>query len=129
MRVMILVPAAIAAMLAFNISAASSQEACMGDYQACMGSCATKPSKTMQDGCFQSCENKNNLCAERVYGKRPFNGGPASASAEPKAPAKDAMAKKERLQEATQEQAEARAPQQDQAPAPAAPAPRAPAKR
>ncbi|MCX7314513.1 MAG: hypothetical protein NTV56_23100 [Alphaproteobacteria bacterium] len=84
--------AATAAILSLQISAASSQGACGKEYQACMDTCATRSAKSMQDRCFQSCEGQNNVCAERVYGKRPFNGAPSNVAA-PKAQAKDAMAK------------------------------------
>lgn len=117
MKAMAFLPAAAAAILAFNISTASSQGACQQDYQACMTSCSSKPVKTIQGGCFEGCKTKNNLCAERIYGKRPFNGTPSSL-AEQKGQAKEALAKKP--QEAPQEQqaAEERAPQQAPKPAP-----------
>jgi hypothetical protein len=46
----------------------------------------------VQDTCFNGCENKNNFCAEKIYGKRPANAAPAMA-AEQKEPARDVMAK------------------------------------
>jgi hypothetical protein len=86
-------PAVAAAILALNISAASSQQACMKEFQACMDGCTNKSSKTVQDTCFQGCEGKNNVCAERVYGKRPVNGAPAAkVEAKEEAP-KEALAK------------------------------------
>ena len=120
MKAIAILSAAAAAMLAFNVSLASSQDVCVKGYQACMDSCGTKPSKSMQDGCFSACETKNNMCSEQVYGSR--NGAAVNAQAPaPSAAAKDAMAKKEprgrdqkRMQK--QEQAPAAAPQQDQAP-------------
>ena len=112
MKAFAILPAAAAAILALNISSASSQGACMQEYQACMTSCSSKPIKAIHDTCFQNCETKNNFCAERVYGKRPFNGA-ASDVAEQKGQAKDALAKKEKPQNAPQEPAAAeRAPQQ-----------------
>jgi hypothetical protein len=114
MKALAFVPAAIAAILALNISTASSQQACVQEYQVCMNTCGTKPSKSMQDGCFQACEGKNDMCAERVYGRRPTN-APASVAVEQRGPAKDALAKKERPEAAPQEQvADERAPQQQQ---------------
>jgi len=120
MKAMAFVPAAVAAILAINISSASSQGgACGKEYQACMDTCAARP-KSVQDNCFQGCEGKNNFCAEKVYGKRPFNAAPAAA-AEQKAPVRDALAKQgeeaAQAQDSAKEQpAEQRQPQRDQAP-------------
>ena len=115
MKAFAILPAAAAAILALNISSASSQGACLQEYQACMTSCSSKPVKAIHDSCFQNCEGKNGLCAERVYGKRPFNGAPSNV-AEQKGPAKEALAKKEKAQNAPQEPAaDARAPQQNEA--------------
>ena len=80
MKAFAILPAAAAAIMALNISFASSQGACQKEYQACMTS-ARRPIKAIQDTCFTYCEGKNNICAERVYGKRPFNGAPATAAA------------------------------------------------
>src|SRR6185369_16892748 len=104
MKAFAILPAIAAAILALNISAASSQgNPCVKEYQACMDTCTGRSSKGMQDTCFTSCEGKNNLCSESVYGKRPFNGAPASAAAQGQA--KDALAKKVKTQDAPQEQA------------------------
>ena len=125
MKAIAILPAAAAAMLALSVSLASSQEACVKEYQACMDTCGLKPSKSMQDSCFSGCETKNNVCAERVYGAR--SPGAAIVNVKPSPAAKDAMAKKEprsgdqkRMQK--QEQAPAAEPQdqaaeQEQAPA------------
>jgi hypothetical protein len=135
MKAMALVPAAVAAILALNISSASSQGgACAKQYQTCMDTCATRSSKQVQDGCFQGCESKNNFCAESVFGKRPVNGAPANA-ADQNGQSRDALAKKgeeaAQAQDSAKEQpAEEResqrgakaAPQNQKAP------PRAPAK-
>src|SRR5476651_1277329 len=103
MKAFAILPAVAAAILALNISSASSQgNSCGKEYQACMDTCAGRSSKGMQDSCFTSCEGKNNLCSESVYGKRPFNGSAANAAA-PKGPAKDALAKKEKTQEKMQD--------------------------
>src|SRR3954467_6744224 len=127
MKAFAILPAFAAAILALNISSASSQgNPCVKEYQACMDTCTGRSSKGMQDTCFTSCEGKNNLCSESVYGKRPFNGAAANATA-PKGQAKDALAKKEKTQDAPQEQA-ADEPQQKEAPQ-AAPQQRVPAKR
>lgn len=93
MKALALVPAAVAAILALNINSASSQAACGKEYQVCMDTCSGRPSKG-QNGCFQGCEAKNNLCSEKIYGKRPTPQAPAAAAAEPRGPAsRDAMAK------------------------------------
>jgi hypothetical protein len=92
MKAFAILPAVAAAIMALNISTASSQGACQKEYQACMDGCGSRSSKTLQDNCFTSCEGKNNMCAERVYGKRPFNGSPSTV-AEQKSGAKDALAK------------------------------------
>jgi hypothetical protein len=119
MKAIAILPAAAAAMLAFSVSMASSQDVCVKGYQACMDLCGTKPSKSMQDTCFSGCETKNNICYERVFGARPSGG---AANVQAVAPAKDAMAKKEtprgRDQKRLQKQgpAPAAAPQ-EQAPA------------
>jgi hypothetical protein len=124
MKAFAILPAVAAAILALNISAASSQgNPCVKEYQACMDTCGGRSSKGMQDSCFTSCEGKNNLCSENVYGKRPFNGGPATAAQ--RGPANDALAKKEKTQDAPREQA---AEEPQQAPQ-AAPQQRAPARR
>jgi hypothetical protein len=122
MKAIAILPAAAAAMLAFGISMASSQDVCIREFQACMDSCGSKPSKSMQDTCFSGCETKNDMCSERVFGAR---GGASTVLSTqpvaPAAPAKDAMAKKEprgRDQKRVQKQAPApAAEQQEQAPA------------
>ena len=127
MKAFAILPAIAAAILALNISSASSQgNACGKEYQACMDTCAGRSSKGLQDSCFTSCEGKNNLCAESVYGKRPFNGAPSTAAAQ-RGPAKDAMAKKDTMQDAPPVQA-AEEPLRKEAPQ-AAPQQRVPAKR
>jgi len=126
MKAFAILPAVAATILALNISSASSQgNNCVKEYQACMVSCGGRPSKGMQDSCFTSCEGRNNLCFEGVYGKRPLNGAPASAVAQGQV--NDALAKKDKTQDAPPEQA-ADEPQQKEAPQ-AAPQQRAPAKR
>jgi hypothetical protein len=126
MKAFAILPAMAAAILALNISSASSQgNSCVKEYQACMDTCAGRSSKGMQDTCFTSCEGKNNLCTESIYGKRPFNGAPSTAAAQ-RGPANNAMAKKDKTQDAPREQADE--PQQREAPQ-AAPQQRAPAKR
>ena len=126
MKAIAILSAAAAAMLALNISGASSQDVCVKEFQACMDSCGTKPSKSMQDSCFSGCETKNNMCSERVFGAR--NGAAVNVQAATPTPAaKDAMAKKEprgRDQKRMQKQEPApaaepqdQAPEQEQAPA------------
>ncbi len=81
MKAMALLPVAVAAFVTFQIPAASSQEACVKEYSVCMDGCTRRTGKMMQDTCFQSCEGRNNFCAERVYGKRPTpNANDAQAS-------------------------------------------------
>ena len=126
MKALAILPAVAAAILSLNISSASSQGNCVREYQACMDACGGRSSKGMQDTCFTSCEGKNNLCSESVYGKRPFNGAPENASAQ-RGPAQDALARKEKMQNAPREQA-ADEPQQSEAPQ-AAPQQRVPGKR
>ena len=91
MKTIAFLPAVAAAILALNISMASSQQACMKEFQGCMDRCTNKASKTVQDTCFQGCEGKNNTCAERVYGKRPVNAAPAAATAAAPAETKDSQ--------------------------------------
>jgi hypothetical protein len=92
MKALAILPVAAAAVMALNFSTAFSQGACQKEYQACMDDCAGRSSKGLQDSCFTSCEGKNNICAERIYGKRPLNGSPSTAAA-PKSGATDALAK------------------------------------
>ena len=123
MKALAILPAVAAAIMALNISTASSQgSACQKEYQACMDGCAGRSAKSLQDSCFTSCEGKNNMCAERVYGKRPFNGSPSTAAVQ-KSGAKDALAKEPAQLPAAEAEP---APQPEPAPAPQ---PRAPAKR
>ena len=117
MKAIAFLPAAAAAVLALNISVASSQDACVREFQACMDSCGTKPSKSMQDSCFSGCETKNNVCAERVYGAR--SPGAAIVNVKPSPAAKDAMAQKDAPQ-ARDEQPAAEEPAAEK-PAPAEP--------
>ena len=63
-----------------------------------------------------TCGGKNDICAERVYGKRPVNGSPATAAAQ-QSDVKDALAKDTNPPPAAEP---------EQAPAPE---PRAPARR
>ena len=123
MKAFTILPAIAAVIMALNISTASSQGACQQEFTACMNECTGRSSKGMQDTCFNSCEGKNNLCAERIYGKRPFNGSPSTAAAQ-KAQAKDTLAKTD----SKTEKEPAVEPEQAPAPAPA-PQKRAPAKR
>src|SRR5262245_52251690 len=95
MKAIAFLPAAAAAVLALNISVASSQDICVKEFQACMDSCGSKPSKSMQDSCFSGCETKNDMCSERVFGKRQYTPAAANAQAMSPAPAKDAMAQKD----------------------------------
>jgi hypothetical protein len=119
MKAFAFLPAAAAAILALNISVASSQDVCINEFTACMNSCGTKPSKSMQDSCFSGCETKNGMCSERVFGKRP-SGAAVAAPAPAAAQAKDAMAQKE-VPLAREEQA---APEPEQAAPEAAPEPK-----
>jgi len=66
-----------------------------------MDACGGRSSKGMQDTCFASCEGKNNLCSESVYGKRPFNGAPSTVRR--RRPGQGCMAKKEKTQEKIQD--------------------------
>ena len=110
MKALAILPAVAAAVLTLNISSASSRgNACVKQYQACMDTCGGRPSKSMQDSCFASCEGKNNLCSESIYGKRPVNGAPAAAAAQGQA--QDALAKKDTVQDAPPEQAADESPQ------------------
>jgi hypothetical protein len=131
MKAFAILPAAVVAMLAFNSSAAFSQAACQKEFLACMDGCTGRSSKGIQDSCFTSCEGKNNICAERVYGKRPFNGGAANANAAAPRTPKDALAKDAAATPETtaeKEPAQPPAAEREQAPAPA-PEARAPARR
>jgi hypothetical protein len=92
MKAFAIMPAVAAAILSFNISTASSQAACEKEYQACMDGCTGRSAKSLQDSCFTSCQGRNDLCAERVYGKRQFNIAPSSVAVQ-KPQAKDALAK------------------------------------
>ena len=92
MKAFTILPVAAAALFALT-TAAYSQANCQNDYTACMTSCASKSMKSMQDACFGHCENNNNICSEKIFGKRPFNGAPSSV-AEQKGAAKNALAKK-----------------------------------
>ncbi len=93
MKAMAILSAAAFALLAFNVSPASSQQdICNNEYIGCMTACASRTVKAGQDTCFNSCETRNGMCAERIYGKRPFNGG-APVNTQASGRAKDAMAK------------------------------------
>jgi hypothetical protein len=70
MKSMAMLVAAVAAVLAVNFSDARSQEACSKDYVACMTHCAGRPAKGLQDMCMNTCQLKNNQCAEKIYGSR-----------------------------------------------------------
>ena len=65
----------------------------------------------MQDSCFTSCEGKNNMCAERVYGKRPVQRRPSTAAAQ-KSGAKDALAKEHEPRRRPPNRKQAAAPEQ-----------------
>jgi hypothetical protein len=81
MKAIALLPVAVAAFVTFQVPVASSQEACLKEYSICMDGCTGRSGKTMQDSCFQSCEGRNNFCAERVYGKRPMPNAAENAQA------------------------------------------------
>jgi hypothetical protein len=93
MKAIAFLPAAVAAVLALHISAASSQEVCAG------------------------CETKNGMCSERVFGKRPSGGAVAASPAQ----AKDAMAQKEVPQARDEQPAPEQEPAAEEKPAPAEP--------
>ncbi len=57
-----------------------------------MDGCGSRPTNAMQDTCFTSCEGKNNICAERAYGKRPSTAVPRPLPRE-QSDVKDALAK------------------------------------
>jgi hypothetical protein len=117
MKAIAFLPAAAAAVLALNITVASSQEVCVKEFTACMNACGTKPSKSMQDTCFSSCESKNDMCSERVFGKRPSGSSVAATPAQ----AKDAMAQKEVPQARDEQPAAEQEPAAEEKPAPAEP--------
>lgn len=117
MKAIAFLPAAAAAVLALNISVASSQEVCVKEFTACMNMCGTKPSKSMQDSCFAGCETKTDMCYERVFGKRPAGGAVAATPA----PAKDAMAQKDVPQVRDEQPAAEQEPAAEEKPAPAEP--------
>jgi hypothetical protein len=79
-----------------------------------MDGCGSRPTNAMQDTCFISCEGKNNICAERAYGKRPVNSSPSTVAAQ-QSDVKDALAK-------DTSQPPAAEPEQTPAPEPRAPA-------
>ena len=113
MKAIAFLPAAAAAVLALSVSVASSQDVCVKEFQACMDSCGTKPSKSMQDSCFSGCESKNDMCSERVFGKRPTGGSVAAAPAQ----AKDAMAQKDAPQARDEQPAPEQEPAAEEKPA------------
>jgi hypothetical protein len=114
MKAFAILPAVAAAVMALNISVASSQGACQKEFQACMDGCGSRSTRALQDSCFTSCEGKNNICADRVYGKRPVNSGPSTAAAQ-QSGVKDALAKDVNPPPAAE-------PEQAAAPVPSAPA-------
>lgn len=116
MKAFTIPPAVAAAVMALNISVASSQGACQKEFQACMDGCGSRSTRALQDTCFTSCEGKNNICAERVYGKRPVNSSPSTAAAQ-QGGVKDALAKDVNPPPAAE-------PDQAPAPEPRVPAPR-----
>ena len=89
MKLMTMLVAATAAMLAANVSTARSQEACSKEYGVCVDHCATKVARAQQDACIEACQGKNNRCSEKVFGSR-REVGPAG---EPAADGDKAMAK------------------------------------
>jgi hypothetical protein len=113
MKTIAFLPAAAAAVLALNISVASSQDVCVREFTACMDTCGLKPSKSMQDNCFAGCETKNGMCSERVFGKRPSGGAVAASPAQ----AKDALAQKEVPQARDEQPAAEQEPAAEEKPA------------
>ena len=89
MKVMAMLVAMTAAMLAANVATARSQEACSKEYVTCVDHCATKVARPQQDACIEACQGKNNRCSEKVFGSR-REVGPAG---EPGADGGKAMAK------------------------------------
>jgi hypothetical protein len=84
MKSMAMLVIAAAAALATNTSGARSQDACSKEYVACMDHCVTKPAKSVQEPCMNSCQANNNRCSEKVYGGRREMDPPAQAGAEGK---------------------------------------------
>jgi hypothetical protein len=83
-----------------------------------MDGCTNKTAKAIQGSCFQGCEGKNTICAEKVYGKRPLNVAPAAASAaaEPKDAPQEALAKTDSQAVDARDQAPKQAPPEPQRP-------------
>jgi hypothetical protein len=115
MKAIAILPAA--AMLALSVSTASSQQACVNEYQACMTACGSKPSQSMQEACFARCQTTNETCAERVFGKRPSGGDAANAQASAPVQANEAVAQKQQAEPVEQKPVEPeQAPEQAVAP-------------
>jgi hypothetical protein len=89
MKSMTMLVAATAVLLAVNTSGARSQEACTNFYVSCMDACAAKPLKSVQGGCMEACQAKNDQCAEKIFGVRREPVGRTRQAGE----AKDALAK------------------------------------
>ena len=65
MRIMFLLAAAA---LAFQTSGVQAQEACSSSYVSCIDKCAVRPTKTLQETCFESCQSQNRACSARFFG-------------------------------------------------------------
>ena len=114
MKAFTIAPLAAAAILALT-SQAFSQGTCQNEYSACMGTCASRPLKSAQDSCFANCENNNTVCAEKVFGKRPFNGTPSNV-AEQQGKTSNALARTTRDQASRPQQQQQAREEQDQQP-------------
>jgi hypothetical protein len=120
MKKLALLPAAMAAMLAFSTSGALSQEVCSKEYASCADGCSKKSSD--RTSCFSYCQTKNEQCSVKIFGSRQ----PATSTAQRPSEASEALAKRSGAPVTRQ----APAPKQVQAPAPrqaAAPAKASPA--
>src|ERR1700682_5362548 len=67
MKSMAILPGMIAAMLAINVSSATSQEVCSRGYVACINACIGTKVSSIQESCMQACERKNDFCSSQIF--------------------------------------------------------------
>jgi hypothetical protein len=68
MRTVLLLLLAVLAFKTTGTTSATAQDACSKPYVACMDKCVTRPSKSLQDTCMETCQTQNKACFSNVFG-------------------------------------------------------------
>jgi hypothetical protein len=68
MKTVLLLLLAMLAIKTTAVTTASAQDACTKGYTGCLDRCVTRPSKSLQDTCMETCQTQNSACFSQVLG-------------------------------------------------------------